>query len=33
VDNHYRLVGECYVHGTMHGEVITNLEADKLKDE
>jgi hypothetical protein len=30
--SHYRLVGECYIHGIMHGEAIHSWKEGKLED-
>jgi hypothetical protein len=31
--DHYRLIGECYVHGYMHGEAIDRWSVGELKDQ
>jgi hypothetical protein len=33
IDNHYILVGECYVHGMMHGEAMAALESGEVEEE
>jgi hypothetical protein len=33
IDNHYILVGECYVHGMMHGEAMAMLESGEVEEE
>jgi hypothetical protein len=33
VDDHYILVGECCVHGMMHGEAMEQLEAGEVEEE
>jgi hypothetical protein len=33
VDNHFKFIGECYVHGYIEGEGMELRKAGKLKDE